>query len=164
MRYVARHVDILGAWGDEQPDADSDRERRFDELSARVDANRIDIDDLTRRANASNHRARVSDEASAEQDLRISHLEARTEIDRDLIAQLQADGLLALEHAAHLEEALRSARLIGAAMGIVMAGRKVTEAQAFAVPKMASQRSNQKLRVLAEELVRTGDPTGLPEE
>ncbi len=149
---------------DELPDAASEEAGRFEELRARVDANRVDIDDLTRRADESNHRAGVSDEVSAEFDHRISQLEAHTEIDRELIAQLQADGLLAMEHAAHLEEALRSARLIGAAIGIVMADRKVTEAQAFAILKSASQRANRKLRVLAEDLVRTGDPTGLPEE
>ena len=149
---------------DELPEADSERERRFQELSSRVEANRVDIDDLTRRADASNHRASTSEETSAEQGHRIAQLEDRTEIDRELIAQLQADGLLALEHAAHLEEALRSARLIGAAMGIVMAHRKVTEADAFTIMKRASQRANRKVRDLAEEVVRTGDLTSLPEE
>ena len=148
----------------ELPDAESERELRFEELSARVEANHHEIEELARRADVANQWARSSEETSAEYGERISHLEARTAIDRELIAQLQADGLLAMEHAAHLEEALRSARLIGAAMGIVMADRKVTETQAFAILKSASQRANRKLRVLAEDLVRTGDPTGLPEE
>jgi len=89
---------------------------------------------------------------TAEQGHRITQLEVRTEIDRELIAQLQADGLLAMEHAAHLEEALRSARLIGTAMGIVMADQKLTQADAFTILKKASQRANRKQRVLAEEL------------
>ena len=148
---------------EELPDAELERERRFQELSSRVDANHDEIEELARRADASNHRASTAEETAAEFGERIAHLEARTEIDRELIAQLQADGLLAMEHAAHLEEALRSARLIGAAMGIVMADRKVTEADAFTILKRASQRANRKLRVLAEELVRTGDATGLPE-
>jgi AmiR/NasT family two-component response regulator len=71
---------------------------------------------------------------------------------------------LAIEHAAHLEEALRTARLIGAAMGVVMADRKVTEADAFLILKRASQRANLKLRVLAEDVVRSGDLSGLPQE
>jgi hypothetical protein len=145
-------------------DADSERERRFQELSSRVDANHVEIEELARRADASNHRARTSEEASAEYGHRISELEDRTEIDRELIAQLQADGLLAIEHASHLEDALRSARLIGAAMGVVMAGRKVTEADAFLILKRASQRANLKLRVVAEDVVRSGDLSGLPPE
>jgi hypothetical protein len=149
---------------EELPDADSERERRFQELSSRVDANHDEIEELARRADASNHRASTSEEASAEYGHRISELEGRTEIDRELIAQLQADGLLAIEHAAHLEEALRTARLIGAAMGVVMADRKVTEADAFLILKRASQRANRKLRVLAEDVVRSGDLSGLPQE
>jgi hypothetical protein len=149
---------------EELPDAELERERRFQELSSRVDANHDEIEELARRADASNHRASTSEETTTGYGERISQLEVRTEIDRELIAQLQADGLLAMEHAVHLEEALRSARLIGAAMGIVMADRKVTEADAFTILKRAKQRSNRKLRVLAEELVRTGDPSGLPEE
>jgi uncharacterized protein (DUF3084 family) len=138
---------------EELTDAVSERERRFQELSSRVDANHDEIEELSRRADASNHRASASEETSAEYGHRISELEGRTEIDRELIAQLQADGLLAMEHAAHLEEALRSARLIGAAMGVVMVVRKT-----------ASQHTNRKLRVLAEEIVRSGDTSGLPRE
>jgi hypothetical protein len=149
---------------EELPDADSERERRFQELSSRVDANHDEIEELSRRADASNHRAHTSEETTAEYGQRISQLEGRTEIDRELIAQLQADGLLAMEHAAHLEEALRSARLIGAAMGVVMAVRKVTEADAFMILKAASQHTNRKLRLLAEEVVRSGDTSGLPQE
>ena len=150
--------------GDELPDADVQWERRFQELDTRLEANRVGIDDLVKRADASNYRASTGEETSAGHDHRISELEGRTEVDRELIAQLQADGLLAMEHAAHLEEALVSARLIGAAMGIVMVGRQVNEADAFRILKRASQRANLKVRVLAEEVVRTGDLTGLHEE
>lgn len=149
---------------EELPDADSERERRFQELSSRVEANHHEIEELARRADASNDRVSTSEEASAEYGHRISQLEDRTEIDRELIAQLQVDGLLAMEHAANLEEALRSARLIGAAMGVVMADRKVTEADAFLILKRASQRANLKLRVLAEDVVRSGDLSSLPHE
>jgi AmiR/NasT family two-component response regulator len=45
-----------------------------------------------------------------------------------------------------------------------MVDRKVSEADAFTILKRASQRANRKVRVLAEEVVRTGDLTGLPEE
>lgn len=149
---------------EEPPDADSERERRFQELSSRVDANHDEIEELARRADVSNHRASTGEETTAEYGHRISELEGRTEIDRELIAQLQADGLLAIEHAAHLEEALVSARRIGAAMGVVMVGRKVTEAEAFLVLKRASQSANIKLRVLAEDVVRSGDLSVLPQE
>lgn len=145
---------------EELPDAESEREFRFQELGSRVDANHDEIEELARGARRVNHRASTSEETTAEQGHRITQLEVRAEIDRELIAQLQADGLLAMEHAAHLEEALRSARLIGTAMGIVMADQKLTEADAFTILKKASQRTNRKLRVLAEELVRTGDLSG----
>src|SRR5690349_1419776 len=49
----------------------------------------------------------------------------RHAVDGRLIAKLRAEGLWHEEHAAHLTEALRSSRKIGAAVGIVMADLKV---------------------------------------
>jgi AmiR/NasT family two-component response regulator len=78
-----------------------------------------------------------------------------------MIATLQADGILSRDHVAQLEEALISSRSIGAAIGILMASRQVSQDQAFLVLKEASQRSNRKLHDLAAELVAsTTTPTG----
>jgi len=53
-----------------------------------------------------------------------------------------------------MEQALRSSRTIGAAMGMLMASRQVGEKGAFDILRMASQQSNRKLREIADELVR----------
>lgn len=79
---------------EELPDAGSERERRFQELSSRVEANHHEIEVLARRADGSNDRVSTREEASAEDGHRISQLEDHREIDRELIAQLQADGSL----------------------------------------------------------------------
>jgi AmiR/NasT family two-component response regulator len=51
-------------------------------------------------------------------------------------------------------------RRIDAAIGMLMASRNMTEEQAFAVLRTASQNSNRKLRVLAAELVTTSSGSG----
>jgi ANTAR domain len=61
----------------------------------------------------------------------------------------------------HLEKALDSGRRIGAAMGILMATRRLTEPQAFDALRVASQHSQRKLRDVAEDVLLTGElPTG----
>lgn len=75
------------------------------------------------------------------------------QIDREMIAELHADGVLAAEHVAQLETALSSSRMIGAAIGILMESRKLDQAHAFTVLREASQRSNRKLRDLASSIV-----------
>lgn len=148
---------------DEQSVNDLSAERRLDALASEVAANRADIDVLQARADESTHRIGLDEDAVEEQGRRIDRVEASIELDREMIAELQAEGFLNQEHAAHLEEALRSARRIGAAMGIVMAHRKVSEEVAFELLKHASQHANRKVRVLADELVATGDLSGVPE-
>ncbi len=151
-------------------------QRQMDELSEQVATNRADIDALRDRADASDDRAVVSEsraraaseradvsEARAEEDhRRIGELEVRGEIDRKLIEELRAEGLLSREHSAQLEQALHSSRKIGAAMGIVMANRKLDEEDAFAILVKASQDTNRKLRLVADDVVFTGDVTDLP--
>jgi len=89
--------------------------------------------------------------------------EARLDVDEALIATLTADGVLSRQHAANLEEALRSARIIGAAIGIVMENRAVSEAEAFMSLSRASQDTNRKLRVIADEVVKTRHLSLVPE-
>ena len=57
----------------------------------------------------------------AEDSRRIDELEARVALNREVILELQGDGLVAREQVQDLEAALESARVIGAAVGIVMA-------------------------------------------
>jgi GAF domain-containing protein len=64
--------------------------------------------------------------------------------------------LSALDREANLRRAMKSRELIGQAMGILMERHRVTASQAFDVMVHASQRTNVKLRSIAEELVRTG--------
>ena len=74
-------------------------------------------------------------------------------IDRELIAALQADGVLHQEHVDELQAALTSSRTIGTALGILMTSRNLTQEEALVVLKETSQRTNTKLRVLAQTLV-----------
>jgi hypothetical protein len=116
-------------------DEGQDVESRIEDLERRVGANHADISALSERADAS---------------------EAQASIDRAMLAELQADGVLSREHAEQMDEALRSSRIIGAALGMIMAGRLVTQDEAFAILKEASQRTNRKLRDLAAEIVECG--------
>ena len=63
---------------------------------------------------------------------------------------------VAIDHSVQLERALGASRSIGMAMGILMERHRVTADQAFALLGAASQRRNEKLRVVAERLVLTG--------
>ena len=74
-------------------------------------------------------------------------------VDREMIAELQADGILSRDHVAQLEKALTSSRCIGAAIGILMASRQVPQDRAFELLKESSQRANRKLYDVAAELV-----------
>jgi AmiR/NasT family two-component response regulator len=79
-----------------------------------------------------------------------------------MIAQMRAEGLLQEEHAMHLREALRSSRTIGAAIGIVMVDRNVSEDEAFAVLSRASQDANRKLSAIALEIMAHRSARHLP--
>jgi hypothetical protein len=130
--------------------------RLIENLTEQVKANRLDLNALMARADASDVRADVAearaDAAEARADAaqgRADTMEARALIDREMLAELQADGELSREHAAEMEQALRSSRTIGAAIGMIMVSRELTEEQAFAVLAKASQDSNRKLRDIA---------------
>jgi hypothetical protein len=130
------------------PEELSDLQSQVDDLALQTTDNRIDIDALVNRANKSDVRADAMD-------LRAEQIEDRARIDRDMITDLQAEGILSREHTAQMEQALKSSRTIGAAIGILMASRGITEDQAFAVLKQSSQSANRKLREIAAELVRS---------
>ena len=57
------------------------------------------------------------------------------------------------EHGEDMQDALESSRTIGVALGILMGQSTVSRADAFQILSKASQRSNVKLRDLAEQIV-----------
>jgi hypothetical protein len=162
---------------------DRDLQSQIDDLSNRVAGNRHDLDALEGRADASDARQDASDArqdasdarqdrsdaradaSDARQDrteARLGLLEASAAVDIELIAELASEWEFGRERAAQLEQALQSSRMIGAAIGIVMAGRKVTPAEAFETLTVASQHANRKLRDVAADIVDTGDVSELP--
>jgi GAF domain-containing protein len=66
------------------------------------------------------------------------------------------------ERAEQLEDALRSNREIGMAMGVLMGRAGVTQDQAFTLLRRASQHLHRKLREVAAEVVDTGQLPGRP--
>ena len=113
-----------------------------------MDANHTNLEGLRDRADAAETRADAAES-------RADEIEARELVDREMIDELQAEGLLSREHAVQMEEALRSSRTIGAAIGMIMASRLVSQNEAFEILTQASQRGNRKLRDLASEIVQT---------
>ena len=87
----------------------------------------------------------------------IAELQAGGVVDRGVIEHLLSDGLIDRNKIQNLEAALVSARRIGAAIGIVMASHKVTEDQAFMILRRASETTSRKLRVVADDVLLTGD-------
>lgn len=64
--------------------------------------------------------------------------------------------VLSRSRIANLEQALKSNRDIGTAVGILMASHQLTQQQAFDLLSVASQRSNLKLYLVAQRVVETG--------
>lgn len=131
-------------------------QRRMDAIEERMTVNRADIDALEARAEENEVKAESAQG-------RITKLEANNVVERSIIHQLQADKVLGTsrEHVAQMQEALRSSRRIGAALGIIMNDQKLTEEDAFKTISDVSQRTNVKVRDVAEYLVETGDVEGV---
>jgi AmiR/NasT family two-component response regulator len=79
------------------------------------------------------------------------------------LANAHSDLAAATAHAEQLQRALVSNRQIGMAMGILMERHKLTHEQAFDRLRDLSQRSNVKLRDVAEQIIYTGDTQLRPE-
>ena len=60
------------------------------------------------------------------------------------------------DEALNLRQAVETNREIGAAVGVLMATRKLTREQAFDILRIASQNQNRKLRDIATDVVDTG--------
>ena len=114
-----------------------------------------------------------SGESNASTDVLIVGLSPRLQFDeryrefvefaaQEIGATLSAGRTLAAaeERISHLQVALASNRHIGAAVGVLMAFRKMSEEQAFDLLRKTSQRTRRKLRDVAEEVTRTGDLPG----
>ena len=142
---------------------DDDVQRQLDDMSALVTVNRENIEELQAEVIEATARADESEQRLDETDVQIDALAERARIDREMITQLQADGLLTSEHAVNMALALQSSRTIGAAVGIIMAMRRVSEPVAFDMLKRESQDTNTKIRALAEQIVVTGDVASLPQ-
>ena len=135
-----------------------DLQAQIDAIVQQMTSNRSDIGALSDRADASEARADASEVRADAAETRADVSEAQAQVDRDMIAELQRDGVLSREHAAQMEEALKSSRVIGAAIGMIMASRGLSEAAAFEVLQTASQHSNRKLREIAADLVDSHSP------
>lgn len=80
-----------------------------------------------------------------------------------MVERLSAEADALRDKIANLEVALRSARQIGAAIGILMATLKVSQDEAFALLSYSSQTLHRKLRDIADQVVFTGAlPTASP--
>ena len=86
----------------------------------------------------------------------IDHLEGEGDLYRDLVTHLKAQGVLEQQRIANLEIALMSARRIGAAMGILMTSREMTDEQAFDALQTASKRRNCELHEVADDVILNG--------
>ena len=75
----------------------------------------------------------------------------------DRVAELETtvDGLR--RQVSELEDALTNARVIGAAVGVLMAMRRLSYEEAWAALRVASQASNRKVRDVARTVVLTGE-------
>lgn len=125
-----------------EPDNRADLERRAHDAQRQGEVDRATIRDLEDQGEV--------DRAT------IQGLEDQGEVDRALIAELEAQGVIDRDKIANLEAALVTARRIGAALGVLMASHKVTDAQAFNLLRKASQDNGRKLRDVADDVVLTG--------
>jgi GAF domain-containing protein len=88
--------------------------------------------------------------------------QAFDEVDEAMLGLVATHGALAISAALQrsradgVTAALQSNRDIGAAMGVLMTRLLVTREQAFDLMRIASQRTNRKLRDIAEEVLETG--------
>jgi hypothetical protein len=122
-----------------EPASRDDLERRIDELEHQSETDRETIRDLAYQADADQET--------------LHGLQLQVDVDHALIERLEAEGVIDRAAIANLQTALVTARRIGAAMGVPMASRKVTDDQAFDLLVRASQNKHRKLREIAEDVV-----------
>lgn len=129
---------------------------RIDELENSARADQKHIGELTDQGILDRSQIRgLEDQGILDRD-RIDLLEAAARTDQELIAHLEAEGIIDRDKITNFETALITARWIGAAMGVLMFSRHVTDEQAFDLLREASQRTHRKLRDIAEDVLLTG--------
>ncbi len=131
-------------------------QQQIDDLMILVATNTSRIEALRRRADRADDRADAAEQ-------RADRMEADALTAREVLAELQADGVLSREHVAQLDQALVSSRRIGAAVGLLMANRQITDEEALEILKGLSQRTNRKLRDIAEDLLEAANRDALQE-
>lgn len=97
-----------------------------------------------------------NDPTKAELRHHVEDLEHQVDLDHQIIADLEADGLIDRTKIANLEMALATCRRIGSAIGVLMALHQLTERQAFGELTAASNQQHRKLRDVADDVVQTG--------
>jgi hypothetical protein len=113
------------------------------------------VTDLANRAAAARELARVTCAAARERrESRFRALDT-PRIDGRTSFASELDGLRAKVE--NLERALVTARRIGMALGILMARYGLTEERAFDALRLASHRTQRKIRDIADDVVLTGD-------
>lgn len=107
------------------------------------------------RAAAGELRASALDGAATSVALSLAQAATRADADQ-ILAQAHEQVAALREQVDNLRVALKSARCIGAAIGILMATEKIDQEAAFAHLVRLSQASHRKVRDIAEEVVITG--------
>ncbi|MFC7490888.1 MULTISPECIES: ANTAR domain-containing protein [unclassified Knoellia] len=157
--------------GEDRPSGRPEVQEQLDELRARADAaeeragaseSRADkaelrANDSDLRADAAERRRDAEDARSKGDRQRLTDAEKRLDLHEEMIGELQAEGLISTQQAAQLEIALGTARTIGMAVGITMTSHSVSDTEAFELLRKVSMDGNRRLRLVAEEVVLTGD-------
>lgn len=110
---------------------------------------------MARPAVSSEEESAVS--ADSDMDGALDILGQEVESEHHELLELRARLLEAEVQIGHLKAALDSARTIGMAMGIIMERAKCTPEEAFNVLAELSQQSNIKLRLVADQIVFSGE-------
>jgi hypothetical protein len=134
---------------------------RADASEAREGIARDRADASEAREHLAKSRVDAIEALAAKDSLRIDDLEAHVDIDRQMILELHDAGVLKHDQVQQLETALRTSRMIGQAIGMIMTRRFVTQDEAFTLLQRASNNTNRKLRDIAEDMVLTGDAAAL---
>ncbi|WP_353952100.1 ANTAR domain-containing protein [Knoellia sp. S7-12] len=154
-------TDVQGQINDLRARVD-EADQRADASESRADKAELRADDSATRADTADDRTNAGDARAHDDRRRLADVEGRLDVHEEMIAELQAEGLLSSEQAAELKVALETATTIGAAVGTIMTICKVSEDVAFRLLRKESMHSNRKLHLVAEDIVSKGYTYGLP--
>lgn len=158
---IRHDIHALGGYADASTRHANANTRRADASENRQDIAEDRADASENRELTATSRVDAIEALATKDSLRIDDLEAHVDIDRQMILELHDAGALNLDQVEQLQTALRTSRIIGQAIGIVMTRRFVTQDEAFTLLRRASNNTNRKLREIAEDIVSTGDAAAL---